>query len=727
MKKVLLFFFMIFIANLGFSQQYKSHKVVQGENVYRIAKRYNTTPEAIYKINPTAKEGIKEGQILAIPVTDDQEYNIHTVEEGDTVYSLAKKYDTTPEAIYNLNPDAVNGINLGQILRVSALKKQEETNTSTENVSDPVLDSIKPLEEIRQIVRFKTHKVRRKETLYGIAQKYDITVDDIKKHNKRLYSEQIRKRDKIRIPIYAEKVVEETKVPKDSLSSRVSTTTKYTVKPKDTRYSIARRHGITVGELNQLNPEMDPNFPIGMEIIVPTTIFVPLEEMIDPEFELYEVQPKETIYSILKRTEISSDSLFKMNPYLRDGLKAGMVLTLPKKGPIDSLAIDFPEKKIVPLENMLSNFKTKKVAVMLPFGLDTLDLEARQQTEEFLKTRKARGTRVALDFYKGVQMAVDSAKTRGLSIDMTVYDTQRNRNTAHIKRLIEQNNFDELDVVIGPLYQTNVEAVAAELKKYETPVFSPISNRESKLYSNFFQTIPTDEMLQDKLINYVAQDSTDKNIVIIVQQGKKKGEEMKPKHKEIKEKLLAKFPDAKISRIEEGNYVYEVHLKKVLAKNKPNWVFLESDDVAMISNVTTLLNAKVESHQITLFTTNKEKAFDDDSVKNEYLSNLHLHYPSIDKEFDNYDEETMTPFVARYKKEYGTIPSKYTVRGFDITYDILMRLGSADDLYHSATFEGTTEYVENKFNYAKKLLGGYYNKASYIIKFDDELKLTVIE
>ncbi|MHA7058135.1 amino acid ABC transporter substrate-binding protein [Aquimarina sp. M1] len=722
MKKVLFFFFVFFAINSGFAQQYKSHKVVQGENVYRIAKRYNTTPEAIYKINPKAKEGIKEGQILAIPVTDDKEYQVHVVVEDDTVYSLSKKYNTTPEAIYNLNPDAVNGINLGQILRVGKLatEESEATDITIENVSDPILDSIKPLEEIRQIIRFKTHKVRRKETLYGIAQKYDVTVDDIKKHNKRLYSEQIRKRDKIRIPIYAKAEVETTEVLKDTLSSRVSTTIKYIVKPKDTRYSISRRHGITVGELNQLNPDMDPNFPIGMEIIVPTTIFMPLEEVIEPEFELYEVQPKETIYSILKRTEITSDSLFGMNPYLREGLKAGMVITLPKRGEKDSLAIDFPEGKALKLENMLSNFKTKKLAIMLPFGLDTLDMNARKDTEEFLKSRRARGTRVALDFYKGVEMAVDAAKNKGLSIDLNVYDTQRNNNSTYIKKLINQNTFDEMDAVIGPLYQANVETVAAELKKYETPVFSPISNRESKLYSNFFQTRPTDIMLQDKLIAYVEKDSTEKNIVIIIQQGKKK-------YEEIKNKLVTKFPDAKIAKIEEGNYLYEVHLNKVLNKNKPNWVFLESDDVAMISNVTTLLNAKVESHKVTLYTTDKNDAFGDDSIKNEYLSKLHLHYPSIDKEFDNYDENSMTPFVEKYKKEYGTIPSKYTVRGFDITYDVLMRLGAADDLYHAATFEGTTEYVENKFNYAKKLLGGYYNKASYIIKFDDDLKLTVIE
>lgn len=718
-----MFFLVLVMTHISYAQQYKSHKVIQGENVYRIAKRYNTTPEAIYRINPTAKEGISEGQILAIPVSDDQEYNTHIVGEGDTVYNISKKYDTTPEAIYILNPDAVNGINLGQILKVNKLEKNKEKDVedTSGNVADAVLDSIKPLEEIRKIITFRTHKVKKKETLYGIAKQYGIAIDDIKKHNKRLYSEGIRKRDKLRIPIY-EKTETETVLagtPIDTLSSRISSTTNYTVKPKETKYGIARRHGITIAELEKLNPGMSPDLPIGLEITVPTVIFVPMEEIIEPGFELYEVRPKETVYSILKRTNISSDSLFKMNPYVRDGLRAGMVITLPQQNSRDSLAIDFEERKIDILENMLSNFKTKKLAIMLPFGLDTLDLNARTETEEYIKGRRGQGIRVALDFYKGVQIAVDSAKTKGLSVELNVFDTQHKNNVNYIKSLIDQNNFDEVDAVVGPLYHTNVEAAAKELKKYDTPVFSPISKRESKLYSNFFQTRPTDVMLQDKLISYVKKDSVDKNIVIIVQQGKR--------YEKIKNKLISEFPDAKIAKVEDGNYVYDVNLNKVLAKNKPNWVFLESNDVAMISNVTGGLNAKAESHQVTLFTTDKNNAFDDDSVKNNHLSKLHLHYPSIDKEYDNYDTEKMTSFVARYKKEYGTIPSKYTVRGFDITYDILMRLGTADDIYHAASFEGTTEYVENKFNYAKKLSGGYYNKASYIIKFDEDLKLTVIE
>jgi LysM repeat protein len=717
MKKFLLIFLLLIVSGSTFAQQYKSHTVAKGENVYRIAKRYNTTPEAIYRINPTAKEGINEGEILAIPITDDQEYNTHVVEKDDTVYSLSKKYNISIETIYLLNPEADKGINIGQILNVGKIIKSNTTpidTTPSEAEKKAVLDSLKTIPTEQKIIRFITHKVKRKETLYGIAKKYKIKVEDIKKNNKRLYSEQIKKKDRIRIPVYEDKSTFDETIN----NSKISATTRYTIKPKDTKYNIARRHGITIGELEKLNPDMNPSFPVGMQITVPTAIFVPLKDSIQPGFELYEVKPKETVFRILQRTGISADSLFKMNPYLRDGLKAGMVITIPK----DTLTTvtDLTKGNYIDLSKNLYNFSPKKVAVMLPFGLDTLNIEARKDTEEYLKNKQS--LRIALDLYSGVLIAVDSAKTRGITTELTVFDTQKSNNEKIIKKLISENNFKETDVVIGPLYQTNLEIVASELKKYNTPVFSPASRKESALYDNFFQTRPTNVVLQDKIISYVERDSIDKNIVIIVQQGEK--------YEKIKEKLIAKFPKAKIAKIEEGNYLYEVRLNKVLDKNKPNWVFLESNDVAMISNVVPLLNAKAESHKITLFTTDRNNAFNNDSVKNIHLSKLHMHYPSVDKEFDNKEIEEgkeVSPFIKRYKKEYGTDPNDWAIRGFDIAYDILLRLGTADDLYHSASFEGTTEYVENKFSYSKKLLGGYCNNATYLIKFDDDLKLTLVE
>ncbi len=650
----------------------------------------------------------------------------HIVSKGDTVYSIAKRYGTTTEAIFKLNPSSVDGIGIGSTLlipgkgvetpkTVTPKVKKELGNVAKpkQNVEGEVEELLKGLDNVEDLIsekhqlRFKTHKVRRKETLYSISKKYKVTIDDLKKFNKRLYSEELRKGDKLKVPIFSEDYYKN----KIKGSSRLSTTTKYVIKPQDTKFGIARRHGITVAQLESINPEMGDILSIGQQITVPTAILVKYDEEKDPRFRLYEIKPKETVYSLTKALKISEDSLNVLNPFLKvDGLKAGMILRLPKSSNLDSLAIDYVGDLKINLEDRLSNFAPKRLALMLPFNLDKLGLDDPEATETLMK--KDRVLRISLDFYAGALLAVEQAKKKGITTDISVYDTQNDK--GKILEHIKKNNFDDLDAVIGPLYQKNIETVASELKKYQTPVFSPISNKESKLYNNFFQTMPSAAMLEDKLINYMLRDTLPKNVIIIAD----------AKHEAIKLKLKEKFPKAKIVTPQKENFIYEADIIDVLEEGVRNWVFVESSSIPLISNITPYLNARHESHQITLFTTDKNDAYDNESIQNSHLSKLEFHYPSIDKEFDDASKST---FLKMYKNKYGTIPTRYAIRGFDIIYDILLRLASADDLYHAATFEGTTEYVENKFNYGKKSMGGYYNKAAYLIKYTKDLKLVIVD
>jgi hypothetical protein len=59
-----------------------------------------------------------------------------------------------------------------------------------------------------------------------------------------------------------------------------------------------------------------------------------------------------------------------------------------------------------------------------------------------------------------------------------------------------------------------------------------------------------------------------------------------------------------------------------------------------------------------------------------------------------------------------------------LTFDILLRLASGDDLYSVSQSDVETEYVENKFRYSKKLFGGFYNEAVYVVKYED---MTIVE
>ena len=158
-------------------------------------------------------------------------------------------------------------------------------------------------------------------------------------------------------------------------------------------------------------------------------------------------------------------------------------------------------------------------------------------------------------------------------------------------------------------------------------------------------------------------------------------------------------------------------------------VFLESSNESFISNVTSMLNAmngittvideeddeiEIEiERDIILLTTSKNKAFEGLNVSNYDLSNLHFQYPSI-----NFNTSISNSFQENYLNRFGTFPSKYAIRGFDLTLDVLLRLCSFGSLY-AATPALKTSYISNKFKYDIPLSGAYKNEAFFILKYED--------
>jgi hypothetical protein len=87
----------------------------------------------------------------------------------------------------------------------------------------------------------------------------------------------------------------------------------------------------------------------------------------------------------------------------------------------------------------------------------------------------------------------------------------------------------------------------------------------------------------------------------------------------------------------------------------------------------------------------------------------------------------MIPFLVTYKNKYGVMPNHYAIRGFDVTYDVLLRLANAETLEEASISDIKTEYIENKFQYLNMSNSGYKNQAFYIMKYNNELKLEVVE
>ncbi|MBU2526086.1 MAG: LysM peptidoglycan-binding domain-containing protein [Bacteroidetes bacterium] len=588
---------------------------------------------------------------------------LHTVQKRESITDVARQYNMTPFELFQLNPHAKNGLEEGEVLRVT---------------------QVVPL----GTQLYDAYKVGRKETLFAIGQKFGISVEDIKKYNPILERNELKNKQVLLIPVSYDDMFGDENAP---------IAQQYVVKPKDTKWRVAYLHNMTLEELATLNPGLAEVLKPGQILKVSHPMRI-LPTFDADKYDLYEVKPKETLYSLLKKWQISEAALNELNPQLKDGLKAGMMLKIPKQQQDKSFEVF---ENVAALQSEMLNTKPYKLAFMLPFAISKMEADTLFDYKKQFRTD--RNLNVVLDFLSGAQMAIDSARTLGMNVTYKVYDTENN--PEKVAQLIRQNRLETVDAMIGPLYQKNVERAGEMLKNDKTPVFSPLTNREIQLFQNCFQTVPSQELMEDKMIDFIEAHHTDQNIIIIADrklQGRAK-------------KIQSKLRESLVITSDTNGLVKPELLRTALAVDKPNWVLLESENLNLISTVVPKLAEFLKDYKITLLTTDRNRFFEGDEVHSSHLARLHFHFPSVDKP---YQKDALDTFAKAYKEKNGISPDKFAVRGFDLTFDVLMRLGSYEDIYESFKENITTSYVENAFSYQKKLLGGFVNQAFYILKYD---------
>jgi hypothetical protein len=243
---------------------------------------------------------------------------------------------------------------------------------------------------------------------------------------------------------------------------------------------------------------------------------------------------------------------------------------------------------------------------------------------------------------------------------------------------------------------------------------------------NVFQSLPSDAMLEDGMLEYIVSGMSDKNVIVITDDTKKAQ----------LAKIMAAIPDAKIVSLREEGFLRLEDIEIQIDETKENWVILESIDPILISNVVGVLNGlpvidpdleedeEPVDYEIRLFSLDKNAAYDYHDVSNVHLAELNFTFPSVNKSYNYKDKNA---FLISYKNKYGVLPNRFAVRGFDLTYDVVLRLASSEDIFTASKQEFETQYIENKFRYSKSLLSGYQNNAFYIIKYQDNLQFQVLE
>ncbi|MCG8523888.1 MAG: LysM peptidoglycan-binding domain-containing protein, partial [Pseudomonadales bacterium] len=333
----------------------------------------------------------------------------------------------------------------------------------------------------------------------------------------------------------------------------------------ETMWGTTRKYNVSEEELKELNPVLRTSFPAGMVIKIPVKTKVEETQAVpvnDDAFLKHLVLKGETLYGLSAKYSVSIPDIKKFNPVLENrNLVQGETILIPQeisheivqfevKDEADSiqqveafyeveLPIEIPESCQTSEYSFYSN-STYDVALFLPLYLeanDTLNREnelldlvdslaieseviiqdtiIEQSEPKELFKRFYKNSESFLQFYEGVLLAVDSMKSAGMKINLSVFDTQRNSDS--IRQFIYSEEFLETDLIIGPVYQSVQKEVAQIAAKNRIPIVSPLASQSDLINSNsqYYQINPTREYVAERTAEMVAEEYFNSNFIIV--------------------------------------------------------------------------------------------------------------------------------------------------------------------------------------------------------------------
>ena len=544
--------------------------------------------------------------------------------------------------------------------------------------------------------RFITHKVKKKETLLGLAQQYEISIEQIKVYNPTLERVGLKRKMMLRIPVFESPmmVIEAPSVDTES----------YLVPPKATKWRIAYTYGITIQELEALNPLLKNGLKAGQILQLPISTKDSLVAP-TPAYNYYTVLPREGYYRIEKKLGVSRGVLDSLNPDLvAKGLQAGMVLKVPLEFSGDlKIQDDLLVQKINLFDSLNPLDRSLRVGLLLPFKVNSLELDSIEKTKEFFKKRNL--SSLSFDFYSGTRLAMEVLSEHGIASELTVFDTQNRK--AKLVQITQNSLLSQQDVIIGPLIPKNFDFISALPKLSKVPKVAPLSYKEVQMRPNVYQSIPPKNQLRDRMLKHLDNVlSEEENIVIVADS----------LNREVEKMLQERYPFAIQFRPEQGGYLDSELMDSLLLDSIPSKIILESENFSLISSISSQLSGKISpSRPIQLFTTYRGAAYEDPNISAATFASLAFtftsgYHPQL------FDEGIM---AERFLKRFGMYPSKEAKRGYDLTLDLLLRMTRKGNLAEGSSL-GETDYFESRFDYKPLPNGSYINKGIFLLQYRED-------
>lgn len=179
------------------------HVIQKGNTLWGLYKLYDVSVEKIIETNPGAENGLQEGQVVYIPIPVVTEEKTHTVAQGETLYSISRKYDVDVKDLGKWNPGSEQGIKEGEKIKI--LKSTYITGEKAETVTETAPVSTTAPVKVTFNDSIVEHTVVQGETLYSISKRYLVSAETIVAFNNKR-NNNIKPGEILRIPLKKERV-----------------------------------------------------------------------------------------------------------------------------------------------------------------------------------------------------------------------------------------------------------------------------------------------------------------------------------------------------------------------------------------------------------------------------------------------------------------------------------------------------------------------------------------
>ena len=556
------------------------------------------------------------------------------------------------------------------------------------------------------------HTIERGQTVYAIATMYGVSVEDIYRLNPES-KEGIKAGSTLRIP------------QKDSAiapSGKADNYTYHTIQPKETLYSLSIKYSVPATDIIAANPGLSTStFTIGKNIRIPPTRLETLptteKKTVQKEME-YTIQKKETMYRICRKFDISSAELLRLNPELKNGVKAGMVIKIPVASEeVITQNIRQPEEREV--NALLSTPKDIKkvnriqVALLLPF-----------MTNE---TTQSSATSRFVEYYEGLLLAVDSLRNMGTSIELSVYDT--GNGTKKVKEILKEDALSNANLIIGAVQNDQIVLIADFAQKHNIKYVIPFTSKNDDVLSNanVYQVNTPHSYLYSKAAQAGCDLFSDYNIILVnIKDKEEKPEFIKAFKTEMQQR------DIPFKEVTYKGDTFATDIEAAMVRDKRNVVLPTSASLDAVNKIkaplrmlSELKEEEKEPYMVNLFGYPEWQTYTRECLEDFYALNTYI--------YSNFYADNLSPevhsFYSDYKNWYSknlinTFP-KYGILGFDTGMYFLGAINK-----YGSNFENNLDKIHYKsiqtgFDFHRvNNWGGFINTNLFIVHYKNDYTVT---